>query len=194
MRRILFISALLLSICVSSFGMAFDNEVFDNHRGGFIIGGLGGIAVVTWKDDGIYETAYGTNIALHIDFRVGGGFKGDKFMLYLWSVGNWFSIENYYDPDDPEDNFIINGIGGLGVSYYFKPTSPSLYINAGIGIAMWSAIEPGVGVGVMGGIGYEFIRHLSVECGVMKCGMVELMGPSNVESLAISLSIIAIHY
>ncbi len=88
MRRIIFISALLLFLCVSSFGMA-----FDNHRQGFIIGGLGGIAVVTWKDDGIYETAYGTNIALYFDLRIGGGFKGDKFMLYSWSVCNWFSIE-----------------------------------------------------------------------------------------------------
>ncbi len=196
MRRILFISMLLLFLCVSSFGMAFDNQ-----RQGFIIGGLGGIAVVTWKDDGVWVNgykfdAYGTNIALHIDFRVGGGFKGDKFMLYFWSVCNWFSIENYYDPDDPdypEDQLIINGIGGLGVSYYFKPTSPSLYINAGIGIAMWSAIQPGVGA--MGGIGYEFFRHLSVECGVMWCnGMRELIGPSVVESLAISLSIIVICY
>ncbi len=201
MRRILFISALLLSICVSSFGMAFDNEVFNNHRQGFIIGGLGGIAVVTWKDDGVWINgykfdAYGTNIALHIDFRVGGGFKGDKFMLYLWSVGNWFSIENYYDPDDPddpEDNFIINGIGGLGVSYYFKPTSPSLYINAGIGIARWDGLQPGVGA--MGGIGYEFTRHWSVECGVMWCNdMVVFLGPSNVDSLADSLSIIGIAY
>ena len=191
MRRILFISMLLLFLCVSSFGMA-----FDNHRQGFIIGGLGGIAVVTWKDDGIYETAYGTNIALHFDLRVGGGFKGDKFMLYFWNVCNWFSIENYYDPDDPdnpEDQLIINVIGGLGVSYYFKPTSPSLYINAGIGIAMWSAIQPGVGA--MGGIGYEFTRHWSVECGVM---WGKTMNPTYVKdngnSLAITLSIIGIAY
>ncbi len=194
MRRILFISALHLFLCVSSFGMA-----FDNHREGFIIGGCSGIAVVTWKDDGVYETyetVYGTNIALHIDFRIGGGFKGDKFMLYFWGIGNWFRIENYEDPadpDDPKDYSKINGIGGLGVSYYFKPTSPSLYINAGIGIAMWYIFQPGVGA--MGGIGYEFTRHLSVEFGVMWCNdMVDFWGPSNVASLAISLSIIGIAY
>ena len=198
MRRILFISALLLFLCVSSFGMA-----FDNHRQGFIVGGLGGIAVVTWKDEGVWVNGYelvadGTNIALHIDFRVGGGFKGDKFMLYFWSVCNWFSIENYYDPDDPdnpEDQLRIFGIGGLGVSYYFKPTSPSLYINAGIGIAMWNIFQ--AGVGAMGGIGYEFIRHFSVECGVMWCNDMQYwyaISSSNVDSLAISLSIIGIYY
>ena len=40
MKRVLFISALVLFICVSSLSMA-----FDNHRRGFIIGGLGGIAL-----------------------------------------------------------------------------------------------------------------------------------------------------
>ncbi len=193
MRRILFISALLLFLCVSSFGMA-----FDNHRGGFIIGGLGGIAVNTWKDDelwikGYKIDAYETNIALHIDVRIGGGFKGDKFMLYFWGIGNWFRIENYYDPadpDDPKDYSIINGIGGLGVSYYFKPTSPSLYINAGIGYSMWHISN--VGYGAMGGIGYEFTRHWSVECGVMY-GYTGIFY-TRMEFLAITLSIIGIAY
>ena len=44
MRRILFISAVILFICVSSFGMA-----FDNHRRGFIIGGIGGVALNIWN-------------------------------------------------------------------------------------------------------------------------------------------------
>ena len=92
MRKILFISMLLLFLIVSSFGMA-----FDNHRRGFIIGGLGGIAVNTSKDvreDGVIspDKINGTNIALHGDLRIGRGFKGDKFMLYFWGVGNLFRI------------------------------------------------------------------------------------------------------
>ncbi len=196
MRRLLFISALLLFLCVSSFGMA-----FDNHRQGFIIGGLGGIALDTWNvleevDDYERKVDHGDKISLHVDFRIGGGFKGDKFMLYEWFVVDLLVGETY-DYDYKEYSYLtIIFFGGPGVSYYFKPTSPSLYINAGIGIAMWSApTSHQPGVGAMGGIGYEFTRHFSVEFGVMWCkGMIALMDPSNVDSLAISLSIIAIDY
>jgi len=95
MRRILFISALLLFLCVSSFGMA-----FDNHRQGFIIGGLGGIAVTTWNEfelrgEDDVKVNNGTNFAIHADFRIGGGFKGDKVMLYWWTVVNLFGGEPY---------------------------------------------------------------------------------------------------
>ena len=187
MRRILFITMFLLFLCVSSIGMA-----FDNHRQGFIIGGLGGIAVNYWKAD----TTDGTSIAGHIDFRIGGGLKGDKFMLYFWSAGNYFNIENYREPE--EDVVILYGIGGFGVSYYFKPTSPSLYINAGIGTSMWA--DPFTrGLGVMGGIGYEFARHWSLECGVMGSIMQDTFGGRGVNgpyynSFALTLSIIYIAY
>ena len=112
---------------------------------------------------------------------------------------NWFSIENY---DPAVSNRTISGIMGLGVSYYFKPTSPSLYINAGIGVSVWYRLLSETtwrrfpGPGAMGGIGYEFTRHWSVECGVMWCNnmMALFFSGSNVDSLAISLSIIGIAY
>ncbi len=195
MRKILFISAMILFLCVSSFGMA-----FDNHRQGFIIGGLGGIALNTWT---VFEPAepddvkvdHGANITLHFDLRIGGGFKGDKFMLYDWFVVDLVVGEKY-------DYVGNNGYGelysyltiiifeGPGVSYYFKPTSPSLYIKSGIGIGMWDFIS--LGVGAMGGIGYEFTRHWSVECGVMGCFPMSL--GFRINFLTISLSIIGIAY
>ena len=187
------IFTLLLFLCVSSFGIA--EIAYDNHRQGFIIGGLGGIAVNPWtvfEPDDPYDVKRvdnGTNIGLHIDFRIGGGFKGDKFKLYFWGVGNWFIIETY-DPYPLEIYLPISGIAGLGVSYYFKTTSPSLYINAGIGYSIWHISN--VGYGAMGGIGYEFTRHWSVECGVMWGIAWELS--SQVNFLAITLGIIGIAY
>ena len=162
MKTMLFISAVLLFLCVSSFGMA-----FDNHRHGFIIGGLGGIAVnFFWDTDGsVVFIPF-----LHTDFRIGWGFKGDKVMLYYWNPTNLF-------------DFII----GPGVSYYFKPNSPSHYINAGIVGYMQGFFE--AGFGVMGGIGYEYARHWSVECGVM-WGVTDF----DYNRLTISLSIIGIAY
>ena len=193
-KKILFISILLLFLFVSSYAMA-----SDNHRRGFIIGGLGGVGV----DNGSAFDRYGvkidsgTNIVLHGDFRIGRGFKGDKLMLYFWGVGNvvW--------PDGSSNFLTYSYITGVGVSYYFKPIAPSFYVNAGLGQHVWILDRGGLsffystedryeGFGIMGGIGYEFVPHWSVECGVMwgNAGFEE----DKLNSLAISLSIIGIAY
>ena len=88
-KAILYLSALLLFLCVTDFGLAFDNQ-----RRGFILGGIGGMGLVTWtefRDDVEYNN--GTDIAVHTGFRIGGGFKGDKVMLYYWYDLNFFNIE-----------------------------------------------------------------------------------------------------
>ena len=193
MRKIVFVSTLLLFLCVSSFGLA-----FDNHRQGFIIGGIGGIAVNHWREqeDPDIDEAYwtGTNVAIHTDFRIGGGFKGDKFMLYYWNTVNWFRL-NQGNVND----LTINGITGIGASYYFKPSARSLYINAGIGASSWvrgitdiNTADRSLGLGLMGGIGYEFARHWSVELGVMYGRASTSDGKPNF--VAGTLSIIGIAY
>ena len=176
-KLILFISALILFICVSSFGMA-----FDDHRRGFIIGGLGGIALVTWRDiEDDVEVNNGTDFSIHTDFRMGGGFKGDQFMLYFWGIGNWVVMERvYWDKGIP-----LWLIPGVGMSYYFRPTSPSLYINAGIGIFP----------SLMGGIGYEFAPHWSLEAGIMYLFDYDVWGfRRGFNAFAIALSIVGIAY
>ena len=202
MRRILFISTLLLFICVSSFGMA-----FNNHRSGFIIGGLGGVGVDNWSmvdEDGV-KIDSGADTVLHIDFRIGVGFKGDKLMLYYWALVNYFGDVSY-SPN-------LNGISGVGVSYYFKPIAPSFYVTAGFGSQSFSYnlykcillgyhSEEYKGLGIMGGIGYEFARHWSVECGVMWGNpryetddiYEEDKADKVVNTLAITFSIIGIAY
>ena len=160
----------LLFLYVSSFGMAAVNQLFDNHRRGFIIGGLGGIAVNTWdeykeSDPDDVKVNNGASLAIHADFRFGVGL-GDKFMIYYWTVVNSFGGQDYDYKSEP--SFLtFTFLMGPGVSYYFKPTSPSLYINAGIGGHLWDLALPSIGYGVMGGIRYEFTQYWSMECGVM---------------------------
>ena len=194
MRRIIFISTLLLFICVSSFGMA-----FNNHRRGFIIGGLGGVGIDNWSmvdEDGV-KIDSGNDIVIHIDLRIGVGFKGDRFILYYWGLGNTFLPDGSSGPT-------TSAITGVGVSYYFKPIAPSFYVNAGFGAHMFIrrlygdywlfgyTEEMYKGLGIMGGIGYEFARHWSVECGVMWGN--PSYEEAKINSFAISLSIIGIAY
>jgi hypothetical protein len=160
MRRVIAVSALLIFICVSSSGMA-----FDNHRRGFIIGGLGGVGLIIWNElEDNVKVNNGTDFVLHTDFRIGGGFKSGKILLYLWGGGNWF----LYDREDGDKDIDVSRNIGVGMSYYFKPTSPSLYISAGIGRSSVGAhIFFNTGMGIIGGIGYEFAPHWSVEIDVM---------------------------
>jgi hypothetical protein len=113
--------ALFPFICVSSSGM-----VFDNRRRGFIKGVIGGGALNIWNQSaGDFKSDNETDFAVYTDFRIGGGFRGDKFMLYFWMPLNWFAMENVLG-----DKVIIwSGNAGVGASYYFKSVSPSLYVN-----------------------------------------------------------------
>ncbi len=193
MKKYILIVVLILFLCVLNFGMAFDNQ-----RRGFIIGGLGGVSLNIWNQTvNGYESDNETDFALHTDFRIGGGFKGEKLMLYYWNIVNWFGMENVYG----EKVLITSGITGAGVSYYFKPASPSVYVNGGLGISVWNApfevySEACWGFGFMGGVGYEFAPHWSVECCIMlgNPSYTELGVEAQTNAFALTLSFIGIAY
>jgi hypothetical protein len=171
---------------------------FDNQRRGFIIGGLGGVSLNIWNQSiNDNKSDNETDFALHTDFRIGGGFKGDKFMLYYWNTVNWFSFENILG----DKVTVLSGVNGLGASYYFKPTSPSLYLNGGIGLSVWrlpfeSDTDVWYGIGLAGGLGYEFTRHWSIELGAMwgNPNTTEAGVELQTNAFSISLSIIGIAY
>ena len=184
----LYLSALLLFLCVSSSGMA-----FDNYRRGFIIGGLGGVGLIIWNElEDNVEVNKGTDFVLHTDFRIGSGFKSGKLMLYFWGVGNWF----LYEREDGDKNIDVGRNIGVGMSYYFRPTSPSLYICAGIGRSSVGAhIFINTGMGFVGGIGYEFAPHWSAEIDVMYSNPKRANDSTQGTNIcAITLSLIGIAY
>ncbi|HUV06692.1 MAG TPA: hypothetical protein VMX75_03115 [Spirochaetia bacterium] len=190
--------ALVFLLCVLNMAMAFDNK-----RSGFIIGGLGGVALVNWNQsiDGIQSESM-NDFAVHLDLRLGGGFQGDKFMLYYWQMMNFLSMTNWLGIDVA----MISSNGGAGLTYYFLPTSPSFYVNAGVGASIWAAAsdDPSdywYGLGLMGGVGYEFSRHWSMELGIMwgnpSIEAIDFSFNSHklqTNALAVSLSLIGIAY
>ena len=193
MRRIFFIIASLVFLLISSHGIA--SDTFDNKRSGPMIGGLGGVSLNVLDEGSGYS---GTKFGLHTDFRFGWAFDNNKFMLtIIWNAINWFVFES-----GETEEFILSSITGSGFSYYFKTASPSLYIHAGIGAATWRSLdispttETGLrkdsGLGLMGGVGYEFRPHWGVELGVMY-GFPG-SGSYSVQALAVNLSIIGIAY
>jgi len=141
---------------------------WDGQRKGFVLGfGLGGgytTFTQTAEFMGMSETGDRENkFGLHSDFKIGYA-PSNQFLIYWMSNVNWFSIENILG-----DNITIaNGVGGIGFSYYFSPADKSAYFRAGVGASTWMApfdsdIDTWYGLGVVGGFGYEFAKHWSIE-------------------------------
>jgi len=145
---------------------------FDGQRKGFILGfGLGPGLISFTETYSIpmmgYSVTYDreNKFAVMTDFKIGHGFT-NKVQVYWMSKVSWFGFE---------DETIVNGVGGLGITYFFQPMAPSTYVLGGLGFSIWSApweefgvYKPekqssGFGFGLAVGVGQEFSRHWSIE-------------------------------
>lgn len=142
---------------------------FDNQRSGFVLGfGVGpGLVSYTQTIDrepqGSMTSDRQNDFALMTDFKIGGA-PSNHTQVYWISRVSWFSLDNALN----EKVTIANGFGGVGVSHFFHPRTPSMYLMFAAGFVTWatpfeSESDTWTGLGVSGGLGYEFRQHWSVE-------------------------------
>jgi hypothetical protein len=157
-------------------------SAFDGNRKGFILGfGIGpGYTSYTETLEFGNSSASGdeSGMSIDTDFKIGYA-PSELLQIYWMSKVAWFSQEVvvtdiFGNILAQEDFMVSSGIGGIGVSYYFQPLTPSPYILGGLGISIWDyPFEEGTsamtGFGMTFGGGYEFSRHWSVE-GVLTYG------------------------
>lgn len=152
-----------LTLCVATGASA-----FDGNRKGFILGGGLGLGLTSFTQTveflGTSTTSDRENkFAVMTDFKIGYG-ATEQVLVYYTNKVSWFSLENVYG----DNVIIVNGVGGVGMTYFFQPVTPSPYIMGGLGLSTWNApFEEGsegwYGFGLAVGAGYEFSRHYSVE-------------------------------
>jgi len=162
--------SLLLITIILLLAIPDTSQVFDDQREGFIFGfGMGGglTSIKRSLEHGGEAATSGreNRFSFQTDFRIGYA-RNEQSRLYWSSRISWFSMREYY-----RSNLIINGVGGLGYTYFFRPTAPSFYFSGSVGISTWLSLfgdeySKWSGVGVTGGFGYEFVRHYSVELNV----------------------------
>ena len=114
--------------------------------------------------EGDWPNPRGTTSAFATEIKVGHGFT-NQFLLYYTSRISWLPLSNLY-----RDTMIANGVTGVGMMIY-PLKSADFYIVSSAGLAVLVTWQPPfklerarqTGLAVSGGIGFELIRHLSVD-------------------------------
>ncbi len=138
-------------------------NAFDGNRKGFVIGcglGLGPVA----KTDGVNNPGFALN------FLFGYAWDEQNMIVYLEDVIAY--TEKSYDG---KNLLVLQGFQGIGYFHYFGPQGKSFFINGGLGIQGWTAIDlddesssfwssnnesDEIGLGFLIGGGYEFAGHV----------------------------------
>lgn len=152
-----------LTLCIATGASA-----FDGNRKGFILGGGLGLGLTSFTQtlefpDTSVTSDRENKFAVMTDFKIGYG-ATEQVLVYYTNKVSWFSLENVLG----ENVIIVNGVGGVGMTYFFQPVAPSPYILGELGLSIWNApfeegSEAWYGFGLAVGAGYEFSRHYSVE-------------------------------
>ena len=112
----------------------------------------------SWPDPRQTTSAFGTEL------KIGHGLS-DSFLLYYTSRISWLPLSNLY-----RDTMIANGSAGAGVMY-FPLRTVDFYFVGSLGLAVLTTWQPPfklekarqTGLAVSGGIGYEFLSHLTID-------------------------------
>lgn len=139
-------------------------QAFNDQREAFVVGL--GIGYHTTDLDYSYadnrtESASVSGLATSV--RIGFGISNQTILYYL-SDGDWYNRAG---------STWFSGINALGAAYYFSPGPRSAYVHGGYGYSYHSlpretSNNSKFGNGYTLGIGYEFIRHVSVEASYLR--------------------------
>ena len=143
-------------------------------REGFIFGIGAGVGftnftaplAVYWAEayEGSWPDPRQTRSAFATELKIGHGFS-EQFLLYYTSRISWLPLSNLY-----RDTMVANGSAGAGMMY-FPLRDVDFYVVGSLGLAVLTTWHPPfklekarqTGLVASGGIGYEFLRHLTVD-------------------------------
>ncbi len=175
MPKNLFYRVIIASLAlILIFGISANVKAFDKERKGFILGFGAGPGFASYSEtidslDGeqLFDEST-SKFSAFTNFKIGYA-PSNKLMVYWISNVAWFSKKDSTTFD--ESKTIATGVGGLGLTYFLNPQSPSLFVTVGGAFSAWSfpfeGTQPRVGMGFGGGIGYEFSPNWNMELSVL---------------------------
>ena len=133
-------------------------NAFDGKRSGFILGGGAGPAYATVDNDRYYRSRAKT-VGAQTAFIIGGGISNQTTISYT-GLQFWGDFDSY-----EEVGFAL--LPSAEIRYFLSPEAPSAFGTIGFGLALYDndTYDWGLGGGFAPnlGLGYEFVRHCSVE-------------------------------
>lgn len=179
---------------------ATNSYALDGKRKGFIIGAGAGTGLTSFKEKiSVFESDRESKMALMTDFKLGYA-PSNQFAIFWTSKVSWLRLKTEGNTFAPSNSFtIVNGMGGLGLAYYFQSEGPSPYLTAGFGFSSWGTpFEEGTdtfyGSGFALGAGYEFSRHWSIEGGLVLGSPKDADFDYSIDTMAIRLTINVLGY
>jgi hypothetical protein len=167
-------NTILIAIALTAVMMISNSATaFDGQRKGFFFSlGLGpGYTSYSQTTDSAGAELYSldeSKFAVATNFSIGFA-PSNKLMIYWMNKMAWFSVLDSVVSSDNATYAV--SVGGLGITYFFKPQAPSLYVSFGGGLAARSLPFKGsdawIGFGLAGGIGYEITDNWSFELDVL---------------------------
>jgi hypothetical protein len=174
-------------------------EAFDGHRKGFFMDVAIGPSLTSFRQDQSYAIQYiiprGDSIVDSLvvfdrrDRQTQAGFSTNLMLGFGLNERVVVSYENrvaWFGSD--EHATVATGVTGLAVSYFLSPAAPGFYVTGALGLGSWRLVEKGRGdsggLGLSLAAGYEFRRHLALECAVSHAKAEDKIG--SVETRALS--------
>jgi hypothetical protein len=164
------IGAFLVCFCLT-FALTTPGFAGDRERKGRIVGVGIGLGMFAGRQH-VVSSRYGTDRtysreyrgSLLGDFNIGYAPTNQLAIYYMMhsSLYKFSAIQSRGDGD-----LWLSQTGGVGATYYLKPSAPSLLLVGGLGYSyshdFYYPNDSLWGVGLTVGGGYEFVRHLSLQ-------------------------------
>jgi hypothetical protein len=135
---------------------------FNGQRKGFILGGGVGAGYLSYQERFDGEGPFDLNkFSLATNFKIGYAPSNSLEIYYINSV-SWFGYMS---------ETLLIGVTGAGVTKYLSPKGTGFFVSLGAGISFFRSLTAGggsfTGFGLIGGIGYEFSKHWSIQGDVL---------------------------
>ena len=166
---------LLLIIC--AFVSAFSSTTvfaFDGQRKGFILGGGVGGGFLIMKSSSSFGEFTESNAVFLTEFKIGGA-PSNTLEVFLIAKGSHLG----------ESDLTLTA---AGISKYFGTSETGLFVTGGVGL---SAVEFAEGLGLFGGVGYEFSKHFSIQGDILYSRVRERLNDSDSFNFRVTLNALA---
>lgn len=137
-----------------------DLTAFDGLRKGFILGGGVGGSYLTYKEPWpVGDFRKLDKFSLETNFRIGHA-PSNSLEIYWFTTVSWSAL--------PYGSSMIT-VGGIGLTKYLNREGKGFFLFSGLGSSANSAgswfgeTKSEIGLGLIGGVGYDIAKHWSVQ-------------------------------